>query len=62
MFNWSGFLADVAAIPQIKRGIVWCHSCGRTERCDASNVRTGWPKCCGATMSLDSPEERKRHA
>lgn len=49
---------DLAEIPQIKRGLVYCHTCGRTEHISAANFTTGWPKCCGQTMSLDSPEER----
>lgn len=50
--------ADLSEIPQIKRGTVWCHECGHTEQIDVGNFRTGWPTCCGYTMSLDSPEER----
>jgi hypothetical protein len=23
-------------------------------------MRSGWPKCCGYTMTIDSPEEQKR--
>jgi hypothetical protein len=41
---------------------VWCHSCGRVETVTADCFRTGWPKCCGFTMSLDSPEERAARA
>ncbi len=58
-FNEAGFLADMAEIPQIRRGLVWCHTCGRTENISASNFKTGWPLCHGSTMSLDSPDERK---
>ena len=57
----SGFWADVAEIPQIKRGIVWCHSCGRRQSVNGVNcMQTGWPECCGYTMSIDSPEERAK--
>lgn len=46
--------------PLLERGQVWCHTCGRTQPVDcAESLRLGWPKCCGYTMSLDSPEERK---
>ncbi len=35
-------------VPQLKRGRVWCHECGRTERVDSAVcIATGWPKCCG---------------
>lgn len=56
----AAFQSDLAEIPQVKRGKVWCHQCGREERAGAERFRTGWPKCCGLTMSLDSPEERVR--
>lgn len=52
---------DLANIPQIKRGLVWCTTCGRTKKISGSNFKTGWPKCCGYTMTLDSPEERLTH-
>lgn len=48
-------------IPQLARGQVWCRQCGRTRRTDsAESMRHGWPKCCGYTMTIDSPEEQKR--
>lgn len=55
----QGFWRDVEAIPQIARGKVWCTTCGRMERVDGGHaMRHGWPKCCGYTMTIDSPEER----
>lgn len=24
----------------------------------AAAMRSGWPKCCGATMTIDAPDER----
>jgi len=49
------------AHPSLERGRVWCHRCGHTEHVDtASALRHGWPKHCGETMSIDSPEERQR--
>jgi hypothetical protein len=53
---------DLASIPQFQRGAVWCATCGRTERVDAvrATLGGGWPKCCGVTMTIDSPAERKR--
>lgn len=48
-------------VPSLKRGRVWCHVCGHTEAVDSAQcLATGWPKHCGQTMSIDSPEERKR--
>lgn len=29
-----------------------CSICGREERAGASPLSTGWPKCCGYTMTL----------
>ena len=52
--------SDIAAIPQIGRGMVWCTHCGRSERVNGVNATlgAGWPKCCGYTMTIDSPDER----
>lgn len=48
-------------VPQIDRGQVWCRQCGSTLRVDGADcLRTGWPKCCGYTMTIDSPEEQRR--
>lgn len=49
------------AIPQIKRGMVWCKKCGRDQSVK-NGLRNGWPVCCGETMTIDSPEERQRLA
>ena len=50
---------ETAEIPQIKRGIVWCTKCGRSQRVNGSMaLQLGWPECCGYTMTIDSPEER----
>lgn len=49
----------VEQVPQLKRGQVWCHECGHTEQVNSGEaLRSGWPKHCGYTMSIDSPEER----
>ncbi len=51
----------VEDVPQLKRGRVWCHHCGRTQPVDSGYcLAHGWPTCCGATMSIDSPAERKQ--
>lgn len=54
--------SDLSAIPQFKRGQVWCRICNATQRVDAvqSTMGGGWPKCCGQTMTIDSPEEQAR--
>jgi hypothetical protein len=56
----ANFSHQIAEIPAIKRGLVWCTVCGREQATNAANnLRTGgWPKCCGVTMTIDSPEER----
>lgn len=42
--------------PSIARGVVYCHTCKREQKVDpAECFRSGWPLCCGATMSLDLP-------
>ena len=45
---------------KLTRGRVWCVTCGKTRRVDSAQcMQHGWPKCCGQTMTIDSPEERK---
>lgn len=45
--------------PSLSRGIVWCCECGRSQKVNAAGaLQIGWPKCCGYTMTIDSPEER----
>ena len=56
----SKLIDDLATChPSIARGRVWCKKCGRTKKVDpAECFRSGWPECCGHTMTIDSPEER----
>lgn len=43
----------------LRRGQVWCTRCGASQQVDSAEcLRNGWPRCCGATMTIDSPEER----
>jgi hypothetical protein len=50
-------------VPQIARGKVWCRTCSRERRVDGADaLRHGWPKCCGYTMTIDSPEWRAAQA
>ena len=55
-----GLHASIANdVPQIKRGMVWCTVCGRSQQVDGAEcLRSGWPKCHSFTMTIDSPEER----
>lgn len=40
-----------------KGGRVWCLRCGATIPVDAAEcLRSGWPECCGETMTIDPPE------
>lgn len=46
-------------VPKLKRGTVWCLSCNREMKVDSAEcLARGWPKCCGSTMTIDSPRER----
>jgi len=46
--------------PKLQRGQVWCKTCGRAEKVDSAHcLAHGWPKCCGQTMTIDSPDERE---
>ena len=56
--NLSG---AIKKIPQLSRGQVWCRTCGHTEKVDSQNcLSNGWPKHCGYTMTIDSPEEQAK--
>ncbi len=48
-----------ACHPKLARGQVWCRTCRRTQRVDSADAMrsSGWPKCCGYTMTIDPPEE-----
>ena len=35
---------------------VWCTECGKTQVVE-NGLAHGWPKCCGYTMTIDSPEK-----
>ena len=44
--------------PKLDNGMVWCKTCGRSQKVDSAVcLRSGWPKCCGYTMTIDPPEE-----
>ncbi len=50
----------VESVPQLKRGRVWCRTCGFTMSVDSGEcMRSGRPKCCGHTMTIDAPQERE---
>lgn len=53
---------NIGNIPQIKRGQVWCRECGHTQKVNGVNATLGggWPKHCGYTMTIDSPEEQAK--
>ena len=47
-----------ASHPSLRRGMAWCRTCGRSEKVDpAECLRSGWPECCGHTMTIDAPED-----
>ena len=47
--------------PKLERGQVWCRKCGRTFKVDpAKCLRSGWPECCGETMTIDAPDEQSQ--
>lgn len=49
--------------PKLRRGRVWCLRCGHTQKVDASAcLRSGWPECCGETMTIDEPMAHVRDA
>ncbi len=39
--------------PDIKKGLVECHFCGRELRVDPADCfKNGWPECCERTMAI----------
>lgn len=39
--------------------IVYCSTCQRSEWADAAqSFQSGWPECCGYTMTLDKPKDQ----
>lgn len=47
--------------PSLERGMVWCRTCGRSQKVSAVvSLQGGWPKCCGYAMTIDSPDEQKK--
>ena len=61
MINEKSLIDDLSKChPKIARGQVWCKKGGATKT-GALKVwfASGWPTCCGDTMTIDSPEERK---
>jgi len=49
--------------PSLVRGRVWCRTCGKTKKVNSEEcLKNGWPKCCGQTMTIDSPAEQKKLA
>jgi len=50
----------VNGVPRLQRCVVWCKRCGRSELVNSARcLRSGWPECCGETMTIDSPSERE---
>jgi hypothetical protein len=46
--------------PSLLRGRVWCTRCNSFREVNAADaLRNGWPLCCDATMSIDSPKKRE---
>lgn len=53
----------VSEVPQLRRGIVWCTTCGAAKKVDSAEcLSVGWPKHCGQAMTIDSPEERRERS
>ena len=45
--------------PKMRRGMVWCRTCGRAEKVNAAHcLKFDWPRCCGYTMTIDAPDEQ----
>ena len=43
----------------LRREMVWCRHCQLVQGVNVAEcLQHGWPKCCGYTMTIDSPDER----
>ncbi len=62
IMKWQGLSGMLAKChPSLVRGQVWCRQCGATQKVDSAEcLRSGWPLCCGYTMTIDSPEELEK--
>lgn len=47
----QAFHSDVDQITSRAGGILRCETCRRTDTPKGEYWRTGWPRCCGYTMS-----------
>jgi hypothetical protein len=56
-----GIYAEIVdKVPQLKRGKVWCWKCQAVRIVNPEEcLRSGWPMCCGQTMSIDPPKGAK---
>jgi hypothetical protein len=52
-----------ASHPSLLRGRVWCVKCGTFKDIEPARcLREGWPKCHGATMSIEpAPVPQDKH-
>ncbi len=47
--------------PDLVAGRVKCQTCGRELHVDSAVcLRSGWPKCCGYTMRLESSKQKEK--
>lgn len=53
--QWDETLRNIAASQEkLRRGMVWCRKCGRSQAVDAAQcLGSGWPECCGQTMTIE---------
>jgi hypothetical protein len=60
VFRTAGMYQGMAdSHPSLRRGMVWCRSCGHSQKVDSADcLKKGWPKCCGFTMTIDAPGEQ----
>lgn len=47
--------------PKLRSGLVYCERCKCVQKVNADEaLRSGWPKCCDETMTMDVHEEKER--
>ena len=54
----KNIINDFCNHPKLVRNKVWRRICGREENVDFKRcMKEGWPKYCGETMTIDSPDD-----
>lgn len=55
--NFRDRAVDLDPTGKLRRGLVQCRECKCIQKVNSAGaLSSGWPKCCGYTMTLDVEE------